>query len=55
MAFAEGFFHLVASLEVEVNEIAVGAAVYRPAHDADLVLALHEIAFVAERDVWRST
>jgi hypothetical protein len=55
VAFAEGFFHLVVTLEVEVDEVAVGAAVYRPAHDPDLVLALHEIAILAKRDVWRST
>jgi hypothetical protein len=53
VAFAEGFFHLVVTLEVD--EVAVGTPVYRPAPDPDLVLALHEIAILAKRDVWRST
>jgi hypothetical protein len=54
VAFAEGFFHLVVTLEMEIDEVAVGAAVYRPAHDPDLVLALHEITVLTERDVRRS-
>ena len=55
LAFAEGFFHLVVPLEVEVNEVAVGAAIDSPAHDPDLILSLDEIAVLTERDVRRST
>ena len=54
-SFAEGFFHLVVPLEVEVNEVAVGAAIDSPAHDPALILALDEIAVLTERDVRRST
>src|SRR5687768_928948 len=46
LAIAKGFFHLVAA--PEVDEVAVSAAVDRPAHDSDLVLTLHELAVLTE-------
>jgi hypothetical protein len=54
LAFAEGLFHLVVAPEVEVDEVAVGAAVDRPAHDPDLVLTLHELAVLTKRELWSS-
>ena len=51
LALAEDFFHVVVPPEVEVDEVAVGAAVYRPTHGPDLVLALDVLAVLAKRDV----
>ena len=41
-------------MEMEVDEVAVGAAIDGPTHDPDTVLALHELTGLTNGDVWLS-